>query len=152
MCLIMKIFRLHLSSIFCGFFYFLCTFFASSDRRRRYIRYRDNIGYPRTMVKVIMFHHGESYNVGDNQYSSKNLLYCPINRFLESVPFPSRVLLAAGLSGGKDSAWASGGPGGVVSSHGAESGMHGRLGWCGVQWLFQGCCSGGRLGPSAHAA
>ena len=34
---------------FVGFFLFLCTFFAfwsSSDRRRRYIRYRDNIGYP----------------------------------------------------------------------------------------------------------
>ena len=111
----------------------MCTFFAffaSSDCRRRYIRYRDNIGYPR---------YGESYNIGDNQYSSKNLLYCPINRFLESVPFPSRVLLAAGLSGGKDSAWASGGPGGDVSSRGAESVMRGRLGWCGVRWLFQGC-------------
>jgi len=55
-------------------------FFASSDRRRRYLRYRDNIGYPR---------YGESYNIGDNQYSSKNLLYCPINRFLGSVPFPT---------------------------------------------------------------
>jgi hypothetical protein len=46
----MKIFGVHLSSIFCGFFILLCTFFAffaSSDRRRRYIRYRDNIGYPR---------------------------------------------------------------------------------------------------------
>jgi hypothetical protein len=28
---------------------------------------------------------GENYNIGDNQYSSKNLSYCPINRFLESV-------------------------------------------------------------------
>jgi hypothetical protein len=44
-------------------------------RSGRYIRYRDNIGYPR---------YGESYNIGDNQYSSKNLSYCPINRFLES--------------------------------------------------------------------
>ena len=52
------------------------VFFASADRRRRYIRYRDNIGYPR---------YGESYNIGDNQYASKNLSYCPINRFLESV-------------------------------------------------------------------
>jgi hypothetical protein len=80
MCLIMKIFGVHLSSIFCVFFlFFLCTFFAffaSADRRRRYIRYRDNIGYPR---------YGESYNIGDNQYASKNLSYCPINRFLESV-------------------------------------------------------------------
>jgi hypothetical protein len=42
----------------------------------RYIRYRDNIGYPQ---------YGESYTIGDNQYSSKNLSYCPINRFLESV-------------------------------------------------------------------
>ncbi len=30
-------------------------------------------------------------------------------------------------------AWASGGPGGAVSSRGAESVMRGRLGWCGVQ-------------------
>ena len=66
----------------CFLFIFLFTFwafFASSDRRRRYIRYRNNIGYPRD---------GERYNIGDNQYSSKNLSYCPINRFLESVPFP----------------------------------------------------------------
>jgi hypothetical protein len=53
----MKIFGVHLSSIFCGFFFiFWCTFFAffaSSDRRRRYIRYRDNIGYP-DMVKAII--------------------------------------------------------------------------------------------------
>jgi hypothetical protein len=42
----------------------------------RYIRYRDNIGYPR---------YGERYDIGDNQYSSNNLSYCPINRFLESI-------------------------------------------------------------------
>jgi hypothetical protein len=75
----MKIFGVHFSSIFCGFFSFLCTFlafFASADRKSRHIRYRDNIGYPR---------YGESYNIGDNQYSSKNLSYCPINRFLELV-------------------------------------------------------------------
>jgi hypothetical protein len=80
MCLIMKIFGVHVSSIFCVlFFYFLCTFFAffaSADRKSTCIRYRDNIGYPR---------YGESYNIGDNQYSSKNLSCCPINRFLESV-------------------------------------------------------------------
>jgi hypothetical protein len=46
-------------------------------RSSRYIRYRDNIGYPR---------YGERYDIGDNQYSSNNLSYCPINRFLESVP------------------------------------------------------------------
>jgi hypothetical protein len=45
-------------------------------RSSRYIRYRDNIGYPR---------YGERYDIGDNQYSSNNLSYCPINRFLESV-------------------------------------------------------------------
>jgi hypothetical protein len=45
-------------------------------RSSRYIRYHDNIGYPR---------YGENYNIRDNQYSSKNLSYCPINRFLESV-------------------------------------------------------------------
>ena len=53
------------------FFNFLCTFFAffaSADRKSRYIRYRDNIDYPR---------YGENYNIGDNQYSSKNLSYCP---------------------------------------------------------------------------
>ena len=45
-------------------------------RSSRYIRYRDNIGYPR---------YGERYDIGDNQYSSNNLSYCPINRFLESI-------------------------------------------------------------------
>ncbi len=76
----------------CFFFVFLCTFFAffaSADRRRRYIRYRDNIGYPR---------YGESYNIGDNQYSSKNLSYCPINRFLESVPTLTSCLNCPGNS------------------------------------------------------
>ena len=45
-------------------------------RSSRYIRYRYNIGYPR---------YGERYDIGDNQYSSNNLSYCPINRFLESI-------------------------------------------------------------------
>jgi hypothetical protein len=45
-------------------------------RSSRYIRYRDNIGYPR---------YGERYDIGDNQYSSNNLSYCPINRFLELI-------------------------------------------------------------------
>ena len=45
-------------------------------RSSRYIRYRDNIGYPR---------YGERYDIGDNQYSSNNLSYCPIYRFLESI-------------------------------------------------------------------
>jgi hypothetical protein len=70
---------------FVFFFIFLCTFFAffaSADRKSRCIRYRDNIGYPR---------YGESYNIGDNQYSSKNLSYCPIHRFLESVTSLTRT-------------------------------------------------------------
>ena len=45
-------------------------------RSSRYIRYRDNIGDNQ---------YGESYNIGNKQYSSKNLSYCPIHRFLESV-------------------------------------------------------------------
>jgi hypothetical protein len=72
----MKIFGVHFSSIF-GFFFlvYIFAFFASADRRSRYIRYCDNIGDNQ---------YGESYNIGDNQYSSKNLSYCPIHRFLES--------------------------------------------------------------------
>jgi hypothetical protein len=67
---------------FCNFcLFFLCTFFAfsaSADRRSRYIRYRDYIGDNQ---------YGETvYNIGNKQYSSKNLSYCPIHRFLESVP------------------------------------------------------------------
>ena len=31
--------------------------------------------------------HGESYFIGNKQYSSKNLSYCPIHRFLESITF-----------------------------------------------------------------
>ena len=64
---------------FVDFFNFFCTFFAffaSADRRSRYIRYRDKIGYSR---------YAESYNIGNNKYSSNFLSYCPINRFLESV-------------------------------------------------------------------
>ena len=62
-------------------------------RSSRYIRYRDNIGYPRR--------YGERYDIGDNQYSSNNLSYCPINRFLESVPTLSRRLsrISHGLLG-----------------------------------------------------
>ena len=41
-----------------------------------------------------------------------------------------------GLGGGA-STWASGGPGVAVSSRGAESGMRGHLGWCGIWWVFQ---------------
>jgi hypothetical protein len=37
-------------------------------------------GYPR---------YGERYDIGDNQYSSNNLSYCPINRFLELISNPS---------------------------------------------------------------
>ena len=57
-------------------------------RSSRYIRYRDNIGYPR---------YGERYDIGDNQYSSNNLSYCPINRFLESVPTLTRAPPRDGL-------------------------------------------------------
>ncbi len=84
MCIYLRFFCVFLIIFLCTFF----AFFASADRRRRYIRYRDNIGYPR---------YGESYNIGDNQYSSTNLSYCPINRFLESVPFPTSV--ASGWGG-----------------------------------------------------
>ena len=56
----------------------------------------------------------------------------------------SRATRNWAVLGGGSSVWASGGPDGAVSSRGAEL--------VGVRWLFQGCCSGGRLGPSAHAA
>jgi hypothetical protein len=59
-------------------------------RSSRYIRYRDNIGYPR---------YGERYDIGDNQYSSNNLSYCPINRFLESVPTLTLIGVALGSNG-----------------------------------------------------
>jgi hypothetical protein len=59
-------------------------------RSSRYIRYRDNIGYPR---------YGERYDIGDNQYSSNNLSYCPINRFLESVPTLMAVWIAQSACG-----------------------------------------------------
>ena len=62
MCLIMKFFCVHFSLIFlCFFFMFLCTFFeffASADRRSRYIRYRDNIRDNQC---------GENYNIGNKQ-------------------------------------------------------------------------------------
>ncbi len=48
--------------------------------------------------------------------------------------------------------WTCGGLVDDVSSRGEGSGMRGRLGWCGVQWLFQGCCLGGRLRHRAAAA
>ena len=44
----------------------------ATDTQVRYIRYRDNIGDNQ---------YGESYNIGNKQYSSKHLLYCPIYRF-----------------------------------------------------------------------
>jgi hypothetical protein len=72
-------------------------------RSSRYIRYRDNIGYPR---------YGERYDIGDNQYSSNNLSYCPINRFLESVPTlnstPASVLGFAAAVGPRRSSTVSG--------------------------------------------
>jgi len=58
---------------------------------------------------------------------------------------PLVLLLGTGRSWGV--CW----PDDAMSARGAESGMRGRLGWCGVLWLFQGCCSGDRLGPWADA-
>jgi hypothetical protein len=40
----------------------------------------------------------------------------------------------------------------TVSSGSAGSSMRGRLGWCGVRWLFRGFCSCGHLGHSADVA
>ena len=54
----------------------LYVWWRERESGSRYIRYSDNIGYPR---------YGERYDIGDNQYSSNNLSYCPINRFLESI-------------------------------------------------------------------
>jgi hypothetical protein len=48
--------------------------------------------------------------------------------------------------------WTRGGLVDTVSSRGEGSGMRGRLGWCCVRWLFQGCCLGGRLRCRAAAA
>jgi hypothetical protein len=42
--------------------------------------------------------------------------------------------------------------GDAVSSRSAGSGMRGRLGWCCVRCLFQGCCSGRRLRHGTGAA
>jgi hypothetical protein len=53
-------------------------------RSSRYIRYRDNIGDNQ---------YGESYNIGSKQYSLKNLSYCRIHRFLESVTLLTREAL-----------------------------------------------------------
>jgi hypothetical protein len=52
-------------------------------RSSRYIRYRDNIGHNQ---------YGESYHIGNKQYSSKNLSYCPIHIFSESVRSLTRVI------------------------------------------------------------
>jgi hypothetical protein len=53
----------------------------------------------------------------------------------------SEQLLTAGRDWGGANAWASGGPGGAMSSRGVELDMRGRLDWCGVLWFFQVCCS-----------
>jgi len=37
------------------------------------------------------------------------------------------------------------GPGVAVSFRVVEPGMRGRLDWCSARWLFQNCCSRGRL-------
>ena len=74
MCL--KIFMCAFFLDFCFFFkktiVHIFAFFASADRKSRYIRYRDNIGDNQ---------YGESYNIGNKQYSSKNISYCPIHRY-----------------------------------------------------------------------
>ena len=47
------------------------------------------IGYPRCIIYgifCVVFAISACYNIGNQQYSSKNLSYCPMNRFLESVP------------------------------------------------------------------
>jgi hypothetical protein len=48
--------------------------------------------------------------------------------------------------------WTRGGLGCTVSSRCEGSGIRGLLGWCGVRWLFKGCCPGGRLRRRATAA
>jgi hypothetical protein len=47
--------------------------------------------------------------------------------------------------------WACGGLGDAVSSRSAGSDMRERLVWCGVLWLFQGCCSGVCLNSTGDA-
>jgi hypothetical protein len=62
----------------------------------------------------------------------------------------SRVQRAACV--GAVCGWTRGGLVDAVSSRGEGSGMRGRLGWCGVRWLFQSCCPGGHLRSRAAAA
>jgi hypothetical protein len=47
---------------------------------------------------------------------------------------------------------AHGGLGDAVSSHSTVSGIRRRLDWCGVWWLFQGCCAGRRRRYGTAAA
>ena len=42
-------------------------------------------------IAIISPRYGETYNIGDNQCSSKNLSYCQINRFLESVTLLRKI-------------------------------------------------------------
>jgi hypothetical protein len=78
MCLIMKIFGVHFSSIFLWFFFcvhflhFLLPPIVEVDISDIAI-----ISVIPDMVKAIIS--------GITNYSSKNLSYCPINRFLELV-------------------------------------------------------------------
>jgi hypothetical protein len=79
-CLIMKIFCVH----FCIFVFLhllnsLCTFFAFFAFWCSLVLDLSNIDY------IGDNQYGESYNIGNKQYSSKNLSYCPIHRFLESI-------------------------------------------------------------------
>jgi hypothetical protein len=57
-----------------------------------------------------------------------------------------------GARAGTVCGWACRGLGDAVRSGGAGLSVRGRLGSCGVRWLFQGCCSGRRVGHWATIA
>ena len=57
-----------------------------------------------------------------------------------------------GAHAGTVCGWACRGLGDAVRSGGAGLSVRGRLGSCGVRWLFQGCCSGRRVGHWAAIA
>ena len=60
--------------------------------------------------------------------------------------------LRPGARAGTVCGWACRGLGDAVRSGGAGLSVRGRLGSCGVRWLFQGCCSGRRVGHWAAIA
>jgi hypothetical protein len=57
-----------------------------------------------------------------------------------------------GARAGTVCGWACRGLGDTVRSGGAGLSVRGRLDYCGVRWLFQGCCSGRRVGHWAAIA